>query len=67
MRGAIIMLDNFFNTQEVAEILEIHEVSAKELMDGKIEFESDELYALAKYKGTTVQKLILAMNNECKA
>jgi len=52
------MLKNRFTAKEVAEILDIYEVSAQELLDGIIEWEADELFKLANVAGLTVEQLL---------
>lgn len=47
-----------FSVKEVSDALDIYEISAKELLDGTIQFDVDELVELAKYKGVTLGKLL---------
>ena len=52
------MFKNRFTVKEIAEILDIYEVSAQELLDGTIEWEADELLKLARVAGLTVEQLL---------
>lgn len=52
------MIKDHFTVNEIAEILEIYESSAAELLAGSIEFEPDELLELARYKGLRMDELI---------
>lgn len=52
------MRDDFCSAKELAELFDIDLISAEELLDGTIEFEVDELFDLACYKGITVGTLL---------
>lgn len=45
--------------KEVAEALDIYDVSAKEMIEGVIPWELGELAELAQYKGITINELLL--------
>ena len=52
------MVKDYFTVKEVAEIFNIYEVSAEELLNGIIEFEPEELFVLAKAAGVSVEQLV---------
>lgn len=52
------MVKDFFTEWEVADILQIDEDSAFELLEGVIEFEADEMYVLAQRAGIPVERLM---------
>jgi predicted XRE-type DNA-binding protein len=54
----INMVRDFFSIKEAADVLGIYEVSAKELLDGTIDFESDELFTLASSAGVSLAELL---------
>jgi hypothetical protein len=49
---------DYFSIKEAADVLGIYEVSAKELLDGTIDFEPDELFVLANSAGVTLAELL---------
>lgn len=52
------MVKDYFTAKDVAQILDIYECSAQELLDGVIAFEPDELLILANAAEVTVERLI---------
>jgi hypothetical protein len=53
-----MMVRDFFSVKEAADVLGIYEISAKELLDGTIDFESDELFMLANSAGVSLMELL---------
>lgn len=53
------MINEFFTVEEVAEILDVYEISARELLEGIIRFTRGELETLAKSKNLPVEALTL--------
>jgi hypothetical protein len=54
----INVVRDFFSIKEAADVLGIYEVSAKELLDGTIDFEPDELFVLASSAGVSLTELL---------
>lgn len=52
-----------FSVQEVANLFDIDDVSACELLDGTIDFEVGEIHALALYKSMLVSELVGMMQD----
>lgn len=52
------MVKDFLTVKDVARILNIYDVSARELLDGVIAFEAGELFELSQGSGVTVAKLL---------
>ena len=52
------MVIDYFTAKDVAKILNIDEISAKEMLDGVIEFEAAEVYLLAQAAGISVDEIL---------
>ena len=52
------MIKDYFTAGDVAEILNIDEISAEEMLDGVIEFEAEEVYLLAQAAGISIEEIL---------
>lgn len=52
------MIKDYYTAKEIADILDIYEVSAEELLAGMLEFEPDELLDLARAKNISLEELL---------
>ena len=50
-------VNEYYNAQELAVVMDIDLVSAEELLGGAIEFEMSELISLAAHKGLSIEEL----------
>jgi hypothetical protein len=57
MKKMQMRVKEYYNAQELAEVMDIPLISAKELLDETIEFEADELILLADHKGISISAL----------
>ena len=52
------MVKDYFTAKDVAEIFDIYEISAEELINGVIDFEPEELLLLANIAGISLDELL---------
>ena len=52
------MLKDYLSVNDIADILNVSECSAKEMLNGIIELEEYEVYLLSKEKSVTIDQLL---------
>ena len=52
------MVKDYFTAKDAAEILNIDEISEKEMLDGVTEFEAAEVYLLAQAAGIGAEEIL---------
>lgn len=56
------IMNGYFTVEEVADLFDIDEISAEELLNGAIDMEVEEAYKLAQYKGVTISEVARMLN-----